>query len=1047
MSSSKSIKQLQAENKKLIEEIEKLKTSASDNKNINANKLPSEKKDENFYRTLFKFSPSGIIIEDKDGIILDVNPAWCKSLGYKRSEIVGQKVHKLAHPSNHEKVDKQIKDLLSGKKLNQTLKSIRKDGTECYIHLNERAIKLPNGEQRIFSISQDMTKETQSRKALIESEKTYRGLFDNSTDAIYVQDEKGRFVDVNRAVENMYGYPREFFIGKTPEPLSAPGRNDLVKISDQIKKAFDGEPQQFEFWAKRSNGDVFPKIVRLHKGTYFGQDVIFAFALDITDRKLAERELKESEEKFRILAEKSPNMIFINVNGKVVYVNNKCEEIMGYSKNEFYATDFDFMTIISKDSVPTIKENFYKHSKGIDVDPYEYSLINKKGQIVNALIATKIINYEDENAILGIITDITVRKKAEDALRKSEERFRTMFSQNSAVMLLVDPSDNQKIIDANKAAEDFYGYKRSQLLEMSIGQINIMSDEKRSATMKNVLSQSQNYFQFVHKLSDGKLRDVEVYASPIIQQEKPCMFVIVHDITKRKQAELEITRLATAVEQAVESIVITDVNGTIKFVNNAFEKITGYKKSEAIGQNPRMLKSGKHGKELYDDLWRTISNGKKWQGVIVNRKKNGTLYYERAVIFPLKNEHGEIINYTGILRDITLERKLEQQLQQVQKMEAIGTLSGGIAHDFNNILTVINGHAEIGLMNAKESDPVHEDLISILNAGKRAEKLTSQLLAFSRKQIHELKVIDMNQTIKDLDKMLRRLIPEDIKIISNFTPDLPYIKADPGQIEQVLINLIINARDAINDKKSDSGKKEINVITKLVDLDSLFVDSHPGSHTGPHIFLSVQDTGTGINEEVRNRVFEPFFTTKEVDKGTGLGLATVYGIIKQNDSSIYLESKPGEGTTFKIYWPVTTESPDKDYIERINQNEYSGKETILFVEDDEDVRKFACTALKSFGYNIVEAQNGRNAIQIIDNSKLSIDIIVTDLIMPEMNGQELAKYVNKKMPNMKVLFVSGYTFEHLVKDGEIEENINFLQKPYKIQNLLKRIRETLDNLN
>ena len=264
MSTKKSIDQLDRENKKLIEEIENLKNSYKDNK------LKSDKMDLDFYQTLFEFSPSGIIIEDKDGVILDVNPAWCKSLGYDREEIVGQKVHKLAHPSNHDKVDSHIKDLLSGKILNQTLKSIRKDGTECYIHLNERAIKLPNGEQRILSISQDMTKETQAQKALIESEKTYRGLFDNASDAIYVQDEKGRFVDVNPAVLKMYGYPKEFFIGKTPQPLSAPGKNDLAKISEQIKKAFEGKPQQFEFWGKRSNGEIFPKIVRLHKGNYIG---------------------------------------------------------------------------------------------------------------------------------------------------------------------------------------------------------------------------------------------------------------------------------------------------------------------------------------------------------------------------------------------------------------------------------------------------------------------------------------------------------------------------------------------------------------------------------------------------------------------------------------------------------------------------------------------------------------------------------------------------------------------------------------------------------
>jgi two-component system, cell cycle sensor histidine kinase and response regulator CckA len=1352
---SKNKEQLLKENKKLLEDIQQLKKLVAELQNKKTKTYNNVKESYDFYHTLFQFSPSGIIIEDKNGTILDVNPAWCKLLGYKRQEIIGKKVHTLAHPENRDKVDKNIKNILADKISKHIVKSIKKDGTECYIQLNEREIKLPNGEQGIISISQDMTKEAQAKEALEESEKSYRGLFNNATDAIYIQDKKGRFVDVNQAVVKMYGYPKEYFIGKTPKPLSAPGRNDLNKIALQIEKAFKDKPQQFEFYGKRSNGEVFPKMVRLHKGIYFGQEVIFAFAIDITEQKRAEQKLleskekfrsmvehshacvmliddkyrikyvndkikeitgydaseligkdfrqiisgdskneiiqryqireksknkyaiyeykfkckegnikwiesrasvykdaegklitiaqilditerkksekalkesnqnlallnaiawvttmsrtpeemskklaneickvfpvdafivcgfhigttisydfgfydtingkfqpvenpakrfdwmstergkkllkgkkpicvfrtleeinqikkirkragnnippsasfihvplvlgkkitgvisvqsysmniyskkdielleavgrqiapvveglmldkelleqtqklKESEEKFRVLAEKSPNMIFINVKGKIVYANKKCEEIIGYTRDEFYNPNFDFLSLIAKDSIAAIMKNFQKHSKGIDINPYEYSLITKSGDTINSIIATKLINYEDQKAILGIVTDITERKKSEDALQESEERFRTMFSQNSAVMLLVDPSENQNILDANKAAEKFYGYNRSQLLQMHMEHINVLENESRKELMDQALIRQQNYFQFKHRLASGEIKDVEVYASPIMQQEKKCMFVIVHDITERKIAEQQINRLATVVEQAVESIIITEVDGTIRYVNTAFEKITGYKKSEALGQNPRMLKSGRHAKEFYKDLWNTILSGNKWQGVIINKRKNGSYYYEKAVIFPIKNEHDEVINFTAIMRDITLERKLEQQLQQVQKMEAIGTLSGGIAHDFNNILTVINGHAEIGLMNTDQSNVLHDDLISILNAGKRAEKLTNQLLAFSRKQIHELKVIDINQTIKDLDKMIIRLIPEDIKIISEFPEDLPFIKADPGQIEQILINLIINARDAINEKQDKRIQKKIIIKTKLVDLDHIFVDTHPGSQTGPHILLSVKDNGAGMNIDVQDRIFEPFFTTKDVDKGTGLGLATVYGIVKQNEGSIYVKTELGIGTTFEIYWPITTESPDKDYIETINQNAFAGKETILFVEDDEDVRKFACVALRSFGYNVIEAINGKNALQLIEKENTSIDVIITDLIMPEMNGQELASQVHKLIPDLEVLFVSGYTFEHLLKDGEIDDSINFLQKPYTIQTILKSLREILD---
>jgi len=919
---NKSIDQILKANKELREEINQLKKLAIDLQNKKTSVNYNAKESEEFHRTLFEMSPSGILLEDSTGTILDANPAMCKSMGYNHEDLIGQKVHILAHPDNKDQVDQNIRRLLSGESLQFVEKSIKKDGTECFVQINERSINLPNGEIGIISITQDMTKEVQAQLALRESEEKFRSIFDNFSVGTGIVSLDGRFQIVNQKFADIVGY--------TIKELKEIRNDDLTHPEDNIETR---------------------------------ENMKLLFEQKIDSFNLEKR--------------------LIHKNGNIVWVDL------------------------------TVKPKY-----------------NSTGEI---------------ESVIGVVQDITEQKGAVDALRESEERFRMMFSQNSAVMLLVDPNDKQKILDVNKAAEEFYGYKRSQLLQMNMGKINVLQEEKRQILMDKAIKKPQNYFQFKHKLANDELKDVEVYASPIMQQDKKCMFVIVHDITERIRAEREITRLATVVEQAVESIVITDIGGTIQYVNTAFEKITGYKKSEAIGQNPRMLKSGKQGKEFYEDLWSTILSGNKWQGVIVNKRKNGSLYYEKAVIFPIKNEYDKVINFTAIMRDITLERKLEQQLQQVQKMEAIGTLSGGIAHDFNNILTVINGHAEIGLMNVDQSHAVHDDLMSILNAGKRAEKLTNQLLAFSRKQIHELKVIDINQTIKDLEKMFRRLMPEDIKIISDFPEDLPFIKADPGQIEQIIINLIINARDAINEKQDKRSQKEIVVKTELMDLDHLFVDTHPGSKTGPHILMSVQDSGVGMNVDVQNRIFEPFFTTKDVDKGTGLGLATVYGIVKQNEGSIYVKSEIGKGTSFEIYWPTTTESPEKDYIETINQKAYSGKETILFVEDDEDVRQFACVALKSFGYNIIEANNGKNALQLVKKENTSIDIIITDLIMPEMNGQELASMVHQFLPDIKVLYVSGYTFDYLLKDGEIEENINFLQKPYTIQSILKKIRGALDS--
>jgi len=378
-------------------------------------------------------------------------------------------------------------------------------------------------------------------------------------------------------------------------------------------------------------------------------------------------------------------------------------------------------------------------------------------------------------------------------------------------------------------------------------------------------------------------------------------------------------------------------------------------------------------------------------------------------------------------------------------MEALGTLSGGVAHDFNNLLTIINGHAEIALLHTSEEARAYTDLNAIMNAGKRAENLISQLLAFSRRQLHEPKVIDINLLITDLKKMLRRLIPEDISIKDLLTRELPYIKADHSQIEQILINLVVNARDAINERVDPQQEKHITIQTSYAELDTSFAESNPGSQSGPHILISVHDTGIGMDESVKNRIFEPFFTTKEINKGTGLGLATVYGIVKQNGGFIEVESEKGEGTICKIYWPTTNDKPSPELTQILKHRALSGSETVLLVEDDEGVRDFTATTLENFGYNIVQAVNGQKAIDILQKDKPNVELLITDIIMPEMNGQELAKRLEKTIPLNRVLFVSGYTFDHLRRDGALEEGINFLQKPYSIHDILSKIRNILDS--
>jgi CheY-like chemotaxis protein len=380
---------------------------------------------------------------------------------------------------------------------------------------------------------------------------------------------------------------------------------------------------------------------------------------------------------------------------------------------------------------------------------------------------------------------------------------------------------------------------------------------------------------------------------------------------------------------------------------------------------------------------------------------------------------------------------LQDQLRQSQKIEAIGRLSGGIAHDFNNILTIISGNAQLSLLDLKQGDPLRENIEEIKRASERAADLTRQLLAFSRKQIMEMQVLDLNHVVQGLDKMLHRLLGEDIELLTVLPEGIGKVKADPGQIEQVIVNLAVNAKDAM----IEGGK--LTIETADVELDEEYAHRHIAVIPGQYVMLSISDTGVGMTSEVKERVFEPFFTTKEQGKGTGLGLSTVYGIVKQSGGNIWVYSEPGQGTTFKIYLPQVDEPLD-ELKEEVLKEIPRGDETILVVEDEETVRKLAIRLLKSQGYRVLEAPDGGKALLLCEKLKERIHLILTDVVMPGMSGRKLAERLKQIHPEMKVLYMSGYTDNAIVHHGVLEEGTKFIQKPFTLENLARKVREALD---
>jgi PAS domain S-box-containing protein len=502
--------------------------------------------------------------------------------------------------------------------------------------------------------------------------------------------------------------------------------------------------------------------------------------------------------------------------------------------------------------------------------------------------------------------------------------------------------------------------------------------------------------------------------------------------------------LIIAVEQVAESIIITDTTGLITYVNPAFEHTTGYSRSEVIGQTPRLLQYKSGNSDFYRELWTTINAGHVWHGRFVNKKKHGTPYTVDATITPVREENGAIVNFVGIQRDITSELQLEEQLRQSQKMEAIGRLAGGIAHDFNNLLTVINGYSELLLANHFDADDPHrQDIEQIKKAGERARGLTQQLLAFSRKQPLQPQTLNLNTIVDNIHPMLHRLISEDIRLTLTCEPGLGRVTADPGQIEQVILNLAINARDAM----PQGG--ELVIQTANIILDEAYVRPYPQVTAGPYVLLAVSDTGIGMDQQTLTHIFELFFTTKENGKGTGLGLATVHSIVKQNGGHIWVESEPGQGTTFKVYLPQVPSLAQLPPAESDLTELSRGSETILVVEDEASVREITCNILEANGYKVLQAAGGPEALQLCaDQRPEPIHLLFTDLVMPGMNGQELASHLAQQYPHLKVLYTSGYTPGYaesaLVHYTPSENGLIYLEKPFSPNALLGKIREALN---
>jgi two-component system, cell cycle sensor histidine kinase and response regulator CckA len=511
----------------------------------------------------------------------------------------------------------------------------------------------------------------------------------------------------------------------------------------------------------------------------------------------------------------------------------------------------------------------------------------------------------------------------------------------------------------------------------------------------------------------------------------------------RSRLERERQLLSSAIAQTKDGVIVTDVEGTILYVNPGFEAASGYARAEVIGRSAQMLDSGNAPMDFSPALERSFASGGEWRGRMVNRKKNGSLYTIDASISPVRDAKGAVISIVSVQRDISESLDMENRYLQAQKMEAVGRLAGGVAHDFNNLLTAILGYTDLLAADIPAGAPAADNLEEIGRAAERATALTRQLLTFSRKQVVQPKVFDLNDVVANIEKMLRHLIGEDVTLSTAKDPDRCIMRADPGQIEQVLMNLAVNARDAM----PEGGTLRISTENVTLGGDADAADPPPLDATPPpgeYVLLSVADTGVGMSAEVQSHIFEPFFTTKGEGKGTGLGLATVYGIVRQSGGFLWPSSVVGAGTTFRIYFPRMQAEEPCATGQGTGGSPSRGTETILLVEDNDTVRSLANRLLAALGYSVIACVNAEEALQYVQTDDRRIDLLVSDIIMPGMRGGELARKIRSLRPAIRILFMSGYTDDTTLSEGPLDADTSFLQKPFTSASLAKAVRSALE---
>jgi PAS domain S-box-containing protein len=773
---------------------------------------------------------------------------------------------------------------------------------------------------------------------------------------------------------------------------------------------------------------------------------------EIAERKRAEDALKRSERRLADIIEFLPDAtLAIDLEGRVTLWNQAAEELTGVKAEDMlgkgsYEYAIPFYGVRRKmllDVVFEPSEAFerlyvtFKREKGVVIgEGYTRSLRSREAYI----LGTAAPLYDPEGRIIGAIEcihDITERRRTEDVLHK----YAFIVEATPDLMSFIDKNYIYQAV--NEAYLRAHLRTREEIIGHSVEELHgaEVFNEIIKPELDRCLSGERVRYAAWFDYSGLGRRFVDVVYNPYRDKEGSLagMVVSVHDITERKRAEEEQMRLVTAIEQAGEAIFVTDTTWTILYVNPGFERITSYGKGEVIGQHARILRSDKHDRDFYRKIRETLQRGEVWSGRMTNRRKDGILYQAEVTASPIRDKSGAVINYVSIQRDITHEVRLEKELRQAQKMEAIGTLAGGIAHDFNNILTAIIGFSQMAMTKLPVSMPVQHDLQRIINAGFRATDLVRQILTFSRQTEQELKPVQVSPIVKEALKLLRSSLPTTIEIRQHIAiaAEESVVLADATQIHQVLMNLCTNSAHAMSAKGGI-----LNVKLSAIVADAALVFRHTDLREGPYVCLEVSDTGHGMDAATIERIFDPYFTTKGPGEGTGLGLAVVQGIVRSYAGAITVYSEPDLGAVFRVYLPRI----EGDTLPETGRAEEmpGGNERVLFVDDEKALVELGSEMLESLGYHVRGKTSSIEALEDFRSKPDAFDLVITDMTMPGLTGRKLAREIISIRPNMPIILCSGYSElidEKLAEESGIRE---FVMKPYVLSILAKTIRRVLE---